>query len=104
MKSSWTARATRVRPGFRLPLQEPIDHRTEALDSAGRPEVARGDERCVERAVLGPIWFGGNARDDCGEEVLGRLGVVLQVAENSVGGDGFFLDLPAVVVGNHRNR
>jgi len=51
--------------------------------------------------VLWPVGGEGDFGDDAGENFLSILGVVEEVLEDGLGGDGVFLRFPAIVVGDH---
>lgn len=72
------------------------------LDGLFRPQFAIGHEGGVEGAVLGPVGLGGNLRNDLCEDRLRRGDVRVKMADDGFGGDGLLLDLPAVVIRDHR--
>ncbi len=69
-----------------------------------RPQLLIGDECAIQRAVLGPVGHFRDVRDHAGEDLLRGLGIGEEMRDHGFGGHGLFLNLPAVVIGDHGHR
>jgi len=74
------------------------------LHRAGGPERAIRHDGAVEGAVLRSVRQGGDAGDDAGQHGLRRGHIRVQVADDGLRGHRLLLDLPAIVVRDHRQR
>ncbi len=74
------------------------------LHGARRPEGAIRHDGGVKGAVLRGIWQSGDSRNDAGEDGFGGGDVRMEVGDDGFGCHGLLLDLPAIVIGDHRQR
>lgn len=54
--------------------------------------------------MAGPVRFGGNLRNNFGDDAFGHRGVFGEIGDHHFDGDMGFIYFPAIVVGDHGHR